>query len=290
MQIIKWGGSVVCVLLLAALCIFINYAHAIAVAKANENELKTLRSTNAAQSAKIQEIAQDAASLQANMQRLNHLDREVRSLSNIKSAESSAQTSRAGIDRSAYYSGQGGPTVQPNVDELINLFADLKTEAIVREKSLQDLKDQLEKRAAEAAQELKIEKYKTDHIPSIWPVHGTITSGFGYRASPWGAGRDWHPGVDIASNYGTPVVATADGIVEESDYCGGYGYLVKINHGNGIETLYGHNSQLLVHAGERVKRGQVIARMGSTGASTGPHCHYEIRVGGNAVNPMKYLN
>lgn len=124
------------------------------------------------------------------------------------------------------------------------------------------------------------------HIPSIWPTTGVVSSPYGLR---WG-GTDFHPGMDIANDMGTPIVATADGIVEYAGWnSGGYGNMVDINHGNGIMTRYGHASQVVVSTGQHVKRGQLIAYMGSTGFSTGPHVHYEVHVNGNRVNPISYL-
>ena len=124
------------------------------------------------------------------------------------------------------------------------------------------------------------------HIPSIWPTTGVVTSPYGLR---WG-GTDFHPGMDIANDMGTPIVATADGVVEYAGWnSGGYGNMVDINHGNGIMTRYGHASQVVVSVGQHVKRGQLIAYMGSTGFSTGPHVHYEVHVNGNRVNPISYL-
>ncbi len=124
------------------------------------------------------------------------------------------------------------------------------------------------------------------HIPSIWPTTGEVTSPYGLR---WG-GTDFHPGIDIANDMGTPIVATADGVVEYAGWnSGGYGNMVDINHGNGIMTRYGHASQVVVSVGQQVKRGQLIAYMGSTGFSTGPHVHYEVHINGNRVNPISYL-
>ncbi len=124
------------------------------------------------------------------------------------------------------------------------------------------------------------------NMPSIWPTTGVVTSPYGLR---WG-GSDFHPGMDIANDLGTPIVATADGVVEYAGWnSGGYGNMVDINHGNGIMTRYGHASQVVVSAGQAVKRGQVIAYMGSTGFSTGPHVHYEVHVNGQRVNPISYL-
>ena len=125
--------------------------------------------------------------------------------------------------------------------------------------------------------------------PSIWPARGIVTSGFGWRLSPLGDGNELHPGTDIAYAMGAPVVATADGEVVVSGPAGGYGNLVQIDHGNGITTLYGHNSELAVTAGQKVKKGQVISYAGSTGRSTGTHVHYEVRVNNTPIDPMKYL-
>ncbi|MGL5512685.1 MAG: M23 family metallopeptidase [Sporomusa sp.] len=130
---------------------------------------------------------------------------------------------------------------------------------------------------------------KPASMPSIWPVNGPITSGFGWRTAPLAGGSEAHQGIDIASGLGIPVVATADGTVVQSGWSGGYGKLVQIDHGNGIETLYGHNSQLAVSVGQTVKKGQLISYVGSTGISTGPHVHYEVRENGVAVNPIKYM-
>lgn len=126
-------------------------------------------------------------------------------------------------------------------------------------------------------------------MPTIWPTSGEVTSRFGWRSSPWGDGREMHSGIDIANSFGTPIYATADGEVVQSGWAGGYGNIVQIHHGNGIETIYGHNSRVIAAVGQTVKKGQVIAYLGSTGRSTGPHLHYEIRVNGTAVDPISYL-
>ncbi len=122
-----------------------------------------------------------------------------------------------------------------------------------------------------------------------WPCSGTITSRFGYRSSPGGIGSTNHKGIDIANRYGTAVCASDGGTVVYAGWMGGYGYMVQIDHGNGVVTYYGHNSSLLVKKGQHVYPGQQIARMGSTGNSTGNHCHFEIRVNGVPKNPRNYL-
>ncbi len=122
-----------------------------------------------------------------------------------------------------------------------------------------------------------------------WPITGRITSRFGGRKSPGGIGSTNHKGIDIAAPRGTPVYASDGGTVTYAGWMGGYGYLVRINHGNGYETYYGHNSSLTVSVGQHVYKGQQIARVGSTGNSTGNHCHFEVRYNGTARNPLNYL-
>jgi murein DD-endopeptidase MepM/ murein hydrolase activator NlpD len=127
-------------------------------------------------------------------------------------------------------------------------------------------------------------------IPSVQPVDQLrFTSNFGIRSDPFQGTARMHAGVDIPGPIGTPIYATADGVVAESGRRGGYGNMVEINHGKGIATRYGHMSKLLVAANTRVHRGQIIGLMGSTGRSTGSHLHYEVRMDGHAVNPVPFL-
>ncbi|WP_418233353.1 M23 family metallopeptidase [Brachyspira pilosicoli] len=129
-------------------------------------------------------------------------------------------------------------------------------------------------------------------IPVGWPVAGggRISSGFGARLSPFTQEKSYHYGVDIAGPYGTPILAAADGKVVFAGWKNGYGWFVLIEHANGYQTGYGHNSELLVHGGQQVKRGQKIAMIGNTGRTTGIHCHFEVRISGDHKNPMPYLN
>ena len=120
-----------------------------------------------------------------------------------------------------------------------------------------------------------------------WPTNGTITSRYGSRYIF--GGSDWHGGLDIANSVGTDIVAADGGIVTYAGWMSGYGYLVRIDHQNGYETYYGHNSQLLVSVGDKVFKGQHIAEMGATGRVTGPHCHFEVRYNGETKNPLNYL-
>lgn len=155
-----------------------------------------------------------------------------------------------------------------------------------RTQSLIDgLRDEQSEMEALIAGELE----RRDRTPNIWPVDGWLTSGFKWRISPIDGRLLFHQGLDIAAPLGSPVVATAGGVVTRSAYSGGYGNLVEIDHGNGIRTRYAHNAELLVSVGEQVQRGDVIAAVGSTGRSTGPHVHYEVRIDGKPVDPIEYV-
>ena len=127
-------------------------------------------------------------------------------------------------------------------------------------------------------------------IPSVQPVDRlNFTSNFGIRSDPFVGTARMHAGVDIPGAIGTPIYATADGLIAHAERMGGYGNMVEIDHGKGIATRYGHMSKLLVVPGSHVTRGQLIGLMGSTGRSTGSHLHYEVRIDGHAVNPVPFL-
>ena len=220
------------------------------------------------------------------------------------------------------YNGQGGPVGNLTIEEVKEALEILEDRVNVRKESLDEFQAELKQKReqlAVAASAVNADAYESAqvtyyegstwtpststnsnynlsqfggnpaadaHMPSIWPTTGTVSSPYGLR---WG-GSDFHPGMDIANDMGTPIVATADGVVDYAGWnSGGYGNMVDIDHGNGIMTRYGHASQVVVSAGQSVKRGQVIAYMGSTGFSTGPHVHYEVIINGQRVNPNSYL-
>ncbi len=123
----------------------------------------------------------------------------------------------------------------------------------------------------------------------VWPCQGTITSYAGWRTHPIFGTTRYHSGMDIAVPTGTPIVAADNGVVTYSGWMGGYGYTVMVNHGGGLVTLYAHNSSLAVREGQAVQQGQLVAYAGSTGYSTGPHCHFEARLNGEVTDPLNYL-
>lgn len=266
-------------LALVAMTMLFHYSSTIYRAQAEKAELQHLREINTVQVSQIQQLAQTTMVLQEDMQRVNKLDNEVRKLVGMDQSEM-VQVSRGIANRPVVESsgGQGGPEDTPDVQQLTYVVEQIKREVVIRENSLTTLRDSIATRQAQAAS-----------TPSIWPTSGEISSGYGYRRSPWGWGRQFHEGVDIAAEWGTPISAAADGEVVFSGWNGGYGKMVVIDHGNGISTAYAHNASNYVAVGQRVSKGEYIADMGSTGASTGPHVHYEVRIGGERVNPLDYM-
>lgn len=262
------GLCVVCTLMAGV----VGYSfYNIRVSKLNQNELDELRSVNVVQKQQIVDLAKKTGDLQEEMSQLTLLEKEIR-----KIAAMDGDVSRSGGGR-AYNGngGQGGPIIPANPDNINQSLDNLKQIAAARRQSMEILKNDIEYKNAQLAV-----------TPSIWPTSGEVSSRFGLR---WG-GSEFHPGIDIANDIGTPIYATADGVVIESGWnSGGYGYLVDINHGNGVVTRYAHNDSLVVQAGTYVKKGQLIAYMGNTGFSTGPHVHYEVIVNGKTVDPSNFL-
>ena len=132
--------------------------------------------------------------------------------------------------------------------------------------------------------------FQTPSVPGLWPVEGRLMSHFGNRTDPFSGEGAFHAGVDISAPKGTPVKATGDGLVVHAAWGGQYGKLVVVEHGNGFQTYYAHMSQIEVVEGQTVRRGDLVGLTGSTGRSTSPHLHYEVRRGGTAINPHPYLN
>lgn len=277
LRIVKGVAGVLCLLIILIIGLFVNYRQTVNEASVERAELDMLRQTNGVQVKQIEQLAMATTSLQKDMDRLNSLDAELRRIVNN---DDTTTTSRAGLVRPNVYSNsQGIQQTQMDINQINNMINTLQATIKVREESLVELKD-----------ELLAKKARLAARPSIWPTTGEVTSRFGSRNSPGGIGSNFHPGIDIANQIGTPIVATADGTVVESGWSSGYGKTVEIDHGNQITTLYGHNSQVVVKTGDNVKKGQLIAYVGNTGYSTGPHLHYEVRINGTAVNPASFLN
>lgn len=167
--------------------------------------------------------------------------------------------------------GYHSPTVAPEADELLRRANFARRSLLEIDRSIAEQKE------------------KIRHIPSIWPVHGWVTSGFGYRQNPFSGKKEFHEGLDIVAPRGTPILATADGRVTFAGWRGGYGRTVEIDHGWGIRTLYAHCNTIRVNVGKQVRRGEVIATVGNSGLTTGNHLHYAVMVNGNWTNPANYI-
>jgi murein DD-endopeptidase MepM/ murein hydrolase activator NlpD len=154
----------------------------------------------------------------------------------------------------------------------------LKSEAESQEESLSELEKLL-----------STKKEILVHTPSIWPTQGWVTSGFGFRINPFTGLNQMHEGLDISNRVGTHIIAPADGIVTDTGQDYSFGKVIVISHGFGMTSRYCHLSKIFVTPGQKVKRGNKIAEIGNTGKSTGPHLHYEVRINGIPVNPMKYI-
>jgi murein DD-endopeptidase MepM/ murein hydrolase activator NlpD len=204
----------------------------------------------------IAQYDEEAAAIRQKLIQIEELERKVNSL--IDSKDSSMKLSRGG---SFPVSSSLTQDLDKKIKSLDTLFTKVSTH---------------------------IEQQR--RIPLILPCIGRISSTFGYRPNPFtGKNKEFHRGVDIANKYGTPIYASADGIVTKSGWINGYGYTIIIDHGNGYETLYAHNSKLTVPVGTAVNRGDKIAEMGSSGRATGPHSHFEIRLNSQAINPFSLI-
>jgi murein DD-endopeptidase MepM/ murein hydrolase activator NlpD len=194
----------------------------------------------------------------------------------------------------------GAPDVRPQTSDLKDagsLDANMMAEDV--EVVTQQVRDSIQALAKEASQEERILKELTEvaeqrsaqwaSTPSIWPVRGWVTSGFGPRVSPFTEKPAWHDGLDIGAAANAPVQAPALGRVISVTFDSKMGNMVKVDHGYGIETVYGHLAKSLVKEGQRIKRGDVVALVGSTGLSTGPHLHYMVKKNGQALDPTKFI-
>lgn len=266
----------------AVLAIFLSYSYIQMGSRVSE--LGSLRREAHDQRIQIRIFAKNLQLLQNQMTRLQRLDKKLRVMTALGVPEKTKDGQNLGM---------GGPEGKEDVGGLLgNLdesqsdilkrvqvrLRDLQQEAVEQEISFQQLDEYL-----------KRQKYLLASTPSIWPTRGVVTSGFGYRISPFTGQRELHEGIDISASEGSPIVAPAAGVVVGKERDVSYGKMIEIDHGHGIVTLYAHTSRDFVKVGQRVKRGELIATVGSTGSATGPHLHYEVHVNGVPVNPMTYI-
>ena len=226
-------------------------------------------------------LAAKVGQLEGELTRLRDLDRKLRVVAGLDAGDDQgARTAQGGsetlsqaalLDAARKGTGRLADWVGRDLEALGN-------EITSRERSFRELKDLLEAKRSVLAS-----------TPTIWPVRGLITAGYGYRVSPFTGQREMHEGLDIAAPFGTSIAATADGVVSFVGPLAAFGNVVFINHGHGFTTFYAHISSTRVKEGQPVKRGQVIAAVGTSGRTTGPHVHYEVQASGATVNPLKYI-
>jgi murein DD-endopeptidase MepM/ murein hydrolase activator NlpD len=233
---------------------------------------------------KVVFFAQEVKKSQEMLEQVKENDEQVRALLQMKSKKAIIESETQ---------AQGGPTIDDAHDlsmVLSGKLNEMSREDIVRQTTA--LQEETQHRLSsyrEIFSHVQAERALFLATPNLWPCTGHLTSVFGFRIHPLSHRNEFHAGLDIANSRNTPIYATSDGLVRIASWQPGYGRMVIIDHGFKFTTLYGHMNRLLVKEGQRVHRGQMVGLMGSTGSSTGDHCHYEVRYKGNVVNPVRYL-
>ena len=247
-----------------------------------ETELVKLRRESKIRKIRVEKFAQQVKNFETEMVRLERFEKKLRVITALENSPRSIEKNWGvggpyGFSTNSFTTAMGWGAANM-VERLSNGLDHLGKQAKIQSISFQELDNFF-----------KNQKSLLSSTPSIWPTRGWVTSGFGFRKSPFTGLREKHEGWDIAARNGAPVRTTADGVVvvEGREY--GYGNLVEIDHGYGLVTRYGHNSKHFVKVGDRVKRGQVVTLVGNTGRSTGPHLHYEVLLNGVPVNPKNYI-
>ena len=239
-------------------------------------ELAEFRQNKAQQEQKVQELAKNTEAVQKQLATLAKIETQVREQMKKSGMEVPTKEQLEGAD-----GGKGGPS-KVRISDL----AILQQQNINLQKNLQVSTRNWDALLAS----IKSENYRLEVTPSKWPVDGGyVSSEFGGRANPFDGSGDYHPGIDIAEDYGAPIYASASGYVQRAGWYGGYGNYVNLSHDYGYSTAYGHMSSIKVSAGDYVQKGQVIGYVGSTGYSTGPHLHFEVLLNGEQVNPRKLI-
>lgn len=251
--------------------------------KAQEQEFKAYQKNKQEQQAQLEQLQNDNEKMLRDMSELSNLEKKLRRalMRDVDNKLTSGLDKDTSLPQTGY-TGKGGPK---DMDVAASMAA-LK----IQNKNLQQQIELTKKSVSELLGEMEGRSGTLASFPNKWPtVEGVISSSYGARTGPIEGGYDWHPGIDIAVDYGTPVFASGAGVIMQAGVNGGYGRYVKIDHQNGYETAYGHMSSLAVKAGQRVAKGEIIGFAGSTGYSTGPHVHFEVFAEGQTVDPYFLL-
>jgi murein DD-endopeptidase MepM/ murein hydrolase activator NlpD len=264
-RLTKWVFSIAAITVLAATATFVHYARI----AAEVHELRDLRAENKALLSKTQEYELSAGKLQAKVQQLQNM---VTKLGVMAGLEHSLPEAKAAGVGGALSLDSSAPRLDPSA----------LTEM---DRSLTRLTD----RSAELEEFYRDQTVLLSSTPSVWPVRGYLSAGFGNRVDPFTGQKDFHPGIDISTPMGAKIHSPADGVVISRGMQGGYGNAVVIDHAYGVVTRYGHLQSFAVKPGQKVRRGEVIGYVGSTGRSTGPHLHYEVWVRDQAQNPIHFI-
>jgi len=243
-------------------------------------ELSRLRQESQAQKSQIQFFSDRIEVLEKQLSQMKDFDKKIRIIANVEKGQDT--TPIMGIGGSSPSDIREKLKRENDENGLIQqMRSDIKrleSEAMSREESLSELEKLLQSK-----------KEMLAHTPSIWPTVGWVTSDFGFRINPFTGLNQMHEGMDISNRVGTPVITPADGIISDIGNDVGFGKILVISHEFGMTTRYAHLNKVLVRIGRKVKRGDKIAEVGTSGRTTGPHLHYEVRVSGIPVNPMRYI-
>jgi len=243
-------------------------------------ELNRLRQETQAQKSQLHFFSSKIEDLEKQLSKLKDFDKKIRIIANLERGQESTP-----------FMGMGGPSPSDIREKMKGEKDDkglmqqmkmdierLQSEATSRGESLSELEKLLETK-----------KEILTHTPSIWPVMGWVTSGFGFRTNPFTGLTQMHEGIDISNRVGTVVTAPADGIISDMGSDLAHGRILVISHGFGTTSRFSHLNKVFVKVGQKVKRGDKVAEVGMTGRTTGPHLHYEVRLNGIPANPMRYI-
>lgn len=241
--------------------------------------LGQLQKENERQKRQFIHLAQRIDDIIGNMGQLKELDLKLKVMMNLETAEGNAPGGVGGSAPSSPWPDYSEAKTHKEQVRLMHQSLDnLKTEVAM-----------LKRDKSEFRKFLESQKKLLASTPSIWPTKGWLSSRFGHRISPFTEEKEFHKGIDISARMNAPIIAPADGVVFGVDFDHGFGKTLVIKHGYGVATIYAHLNKIIVKRGQYVKRGEKIAQVGTTGRSTGPHLHYEVRLNGVPVNPLRYI-